>query len=420
MSKIIFINLRSHAVERMVPIFEAHKRDLEIVLVTDKAPDLDLTLFSEIIECDTYNIEEAKQIICDYAKDKDIVGIATWADKDVELVASVCEELGLPGISPIAAKRARNKALMRDCLSKDYPYLCPKFKKVYTYEDFHSAVKEIGTPGILKPVGASGSKAIFKIDNKTNLTNVFSEIKQATSVSFDKVYSYYPNEYIYEEYLDGPEVSVEGIVQNGKIYIAGVTDKKVTSDFSLEYMEIFPSEKDKTILDEIKGAAFNVVKCLEFNNCAFHLEGRVVNGKFKVIEIAARPGGGFITSHLLQYAGDVSFLGMVIDMIIGKDISLKWVEFDKCSNFKFSNFDLLSSEEGKLIKFSGIERVLELPEVLLMIPNKHIGEQIIQPPVDFSSCYLATFLLKGTRTIDIEDTISKIKSLLDIRVSDYK
>lgn len=420
MSKIIFINIRSHAVERMIPISEAHRRGLEIVLVTDRIPDLDPNLFSEIIECDTYNIEETKRVICDYAKDNDIVGVATWADKDVELVASVCNELGLPGISPIAAKRSRNKALMRECLSRDYPSLCPKFKKVYTYDDFLSAVTEIGTPGILKPVGASGSKAIFKIDDRTDLAKVFSEIKQATTISFDKVYSYYPSEYIYEEYLSGPEVSVEGIIQNGKIYIAGVTDKKVTADFSLEYMEIFPSEKDETIIYKIKESASNVVKCLEFDNCAFHLEGRVVNDEFKVIEIAARPGGGFITSHLLYYAGGVSFLGMVIDMVIGKDISLKWIEFDKQSNLKFSNFDLIANEEGKLIKFSGIERVLELPEVLLIIPNKNIGEQIVQPPVDFSSCYLATFLLKGARTSEIEDTISKIKSLVDIRVSDYK
>lgn len=68
----------------------------------------------------------------------------------------------------------------------------------------------------------------------------------------DKVYSYYPNLYIYEEYIEGEEFSVEGVVQNKEVFIAGITDKRVTPKFSLEYIAFFPSDKPEKVKDEIK------------------------------------------------------------------------------------------------------------------------------------------------------------------------
>ena len=44
--------------------------------------------------------------------------------------------------------------------------LCPKFQEVESLNDLKEAVTQIGIPGILKPVGASGSKGILKLKVK--------------------------------------------------------------------------------------------------------------------------------------------------------------------------------------------------------------------------------------------------------------
>ena len=51
--------------------------------------------------------------------------------------------------------------------------LCPKFQEVESLNDLKEAVTQIGIPGILKPVGASGSKGIFKIESKAHLEDMF-------------------------------------------------------------------------------------------------------------------------------------------------------------------------------------------------------------------------------------------------------
>ena len=41
-------------------------------------------------------------------------------------------------------------------------------------------------------------------------------------------------------------------MQNKEVFIAGITDKRVTPKFSLEYIAFFPSDKPEKVKDEIK------------------------------------------------------------------------------------------------------------------------------------------------------------------------
>ena len=59
--------------------------------------------------------------------------------------------------------------------------LCPKFQEVESLNDLKEAVTQIGIPGILKPVGASGSKGIFKIESKAHLEDMFNLLLDSTS-----------------------------------------------------------------------------------------------------------------------------------------------------------------------------------------------------------------------------------------------
>ena len=59
--------------------------------------------------------------------------------------------------------------------------LCPNFQEVKSLNDLKEAVANIGMPGILKPVGASGSKGIFKIESKAHLEDTFNLLLDSTS-----------------------------------------------------------------------------------------------------------------------------------------------------------------------------------------------------------------------------------------------
>lgn len=415
MKTLLFINLRSHKVERVAPVIEAKRQGYRVVLMTDHDPQLIDSGLDEVIEIDTYNETAVVEAVLAYHQQHPLSGILTWSDKDVELVAQLNDRLQLPGIPMTHVKNARNKYLMRVAFDQ-VPNISPDFENVRSEADLRHAVARIGTPGILKPVGASGSKGIFKIESEECIDYVYETLRHATSPERDKVYRYYPNDYIYEGYLVGEEVSVEGVVQNGEVRIAGITDKAVTPEYSLEYIAIFPSDKHAALQQEIKTKATQAIQSLGINHCAFHLEGRVTKDGFKVIEAAARPGGGFITSHLIPGASGHSFIEKILDVAVGKDVTENWPAFDQTSK-KMCFYSIMAEQAGTFKGIKGVERLVEIPGVHHVVPLKNYGDSVVLPPEHFSSCFVLNIVFEAESTEAVQQKIDWIHEVIEVVVA---
>ncbi|EIE3763471.1 ATP-grasp domain-containing protein [Staphylococcus pseudintermedius] len=414
MKTLLFINLRSHKVERIAPVIEAKRQGYRVVLMTDHDPQLIDSGLDEVIEIDTYDETAVVEAVIAYHQQHHLSGILTWSDKDVELVAQLNDRLQLPGIPVSHVKNARNKYLMRMAFDQ-VPDISPDYENVRSEVDLRHAVARIGTPGILKPVGASGSKGIFKIESEECIEYVYETLRHATSPERDKVYHYYPNDYIYEGYLVGEEVSVEGVVQNGEVRIAGITDKAVTPEYSLEYIAIFPSDKNAALQQEIKAKATQAIQSLGIDHCAFHLEGRVTKDGFKVIESAARPGGGFIASHLIPGASGHSYIEKILDVAVGNDVTENWPTFDQTSK-KMCFYSVMAEQAGIFKGVQGLDRLVEIPGVHYVVSLKNYGDSVILPPEHFSSCFVLNIVFEAESTEAVQQKIDWIHEVIEVIV----
>ncbi|EIE3862129.1 TPA: ATP-grasp domain-containing protein [Staphylococcus pseudintermedius] len=414
MKTLLFINLRSHKVERIAPVIEAKRQRYRVVLMTDHDPQLIDSGLDEVIEIDTYDETAVVEAVIAYHQQHHLSGILTWSDKDVELVAQLNDRLQLPGIPVSHVKNARNKYLMRMAFDQ-VPDISPDYENVRSEVDLRHAVARIGTPGILKPVGASGSKGIFKIESEECIEYVYETLRHATSPERDKVYHYYPNDYIYEGYLVGEEVSVEGVVQNGEVRIAGITDKAVTPEYSLEYIAIFPSDKNAALQQEIKTKATQAIQSLGIDHCAFHLEGRVTKDGFKVIESAARPGGGFIASHLIPGASGHSYIEKILDVAVGNDVTENWPTFDQTSK-KMCFYSVMAEQAGIFKGVQGLDRLVEIPGVHYVVSLKNYGDSVILPPEHFSSCFVLNIVFEAESTEAVQQKIDWIHEVIEVIV----
>ncbi|ADX75653.1 ATP-grasp domain-containing protein [Staphylococcus pseudintermedius] len=414
MKTLLFINLRSHKVERIAPVIEAKRQGYRVVLMTDHDPQLIDSGLDEVIEIDTYDETAVVEAVIAYHQQHHLSGILTWSDKDVELVAQLNDRLQLPGIPVSHVKNARNKYLMRMAFDQ-VPDISPDYENVRSEVDLRHAVARIGTPGILKPVGASGSKGIFKIESEECIEYVYETLRHATSPERDKVYHYYPNDYIYEGYLVGEEVSVEGVVQNGEVRIAGITDKAVTPEYSLEYIAIFPSDKNAALQQEIKTKATQAIQSLGIDHCAFHLEGRVTKDGFKVIESAARPGGGFIASHLIPGASGHSYIEKILDVAVGNDVTENWPTFDQTSK-KMCFYSVMAEQAGIFKGVQGLDRLVEIPGVHYVVSLKNYGDSVILPPEHFSSCFVLNIVFEAESTEAVQQKIDWIHEVIEVIV----
>lgn len=113
-----------------------------------------------------------------------------------------------------------------------------------------------------------------------------------------------PPPFLVERYIDRfgtpVELAVEGYAYDGQVEISIVSEKVDMVRFRLFLENKYVSPPKSTFvrddLYKICGITREAVKSLGITNSFFHLEMRYDNNDLKVLEIAARPGGGLISA----------------------------------------------------------------------------------------------------------------------------
>lgn len=365
---VLYLNVRQTIHEARAALLAAKRLEYRVILLSDKPQPLLEGCVEHIELTDSYNIEESLDTVHRLQKKFPLDGVITWGDRDVELMAAISERYNLPGPNLLAAKNARNKYHMRESL-KTLQVLLPKYHRVVDEASLETAIGCVGFPAIIKPTSTSGSKGIFEIKNVNEAKKAFFLLTKIANPTQDKIFSYYGPEFIFEEYIDGNEFSVEGWVYNSDITIVGITDKETTPDYHIECQHIFPSvqkeERQRAIIKNTQ----SIVKKLDINNCAFHLEAKWTSNGFKLIEVAARIGGDYITSHLVPMATNINFYDQLLKIIVGEEptTDVLYIQYAGMQS-------LLAKTSGKLNIIKEINSALIHPNVL------HIFQE--QPGLD--------------------------------------
>src|SRR5699024_7648535 len=189
----------------------------------------------------------------------------------------------------------------------------PWFYLVSEVETLKEIQSEIEYPCICKPIDSSGSRGVILVESQNQLEK---------SVEYSLTYS---NEkaVLIQEFMVGTEVSVEGIVNNGKVNILSITDKITTgAPHFVELGHSQPSHLDKTVQQQIKNVTKKAIKSLQINTGPIHVEIMMTKKGPKIIEVGARMAGDFISTHLVHYSTGVDFLEKVIKLACGKKINI--------------------------------------------------------------------------------------------------
>ena len=125
--------------------------------------------------------------------------------------------------------------------------------------------------------------------------------------------------------------------------------------------------------NEISDSKFKI------DHCAFHLEGRLTESGFKVIEIAARPAGGFITSHLIRLFGSLIYR-KIIDVAIGNNVKDSWPDYENGNkNYAF----IVYAHQSGLFKNCRSRFYYGNSRSHCRHTLKEEGDEVIMPPQHF-------------------------------------
>ena len=300
-----------------VPVIKKAKELGHYVIAADGAPDAPgLALADKSIVANIVS----EEIMLSVARKENIGGVIhPCSEVAMNVMGRINDELGLSGIGKDAAIKATNKHLMRKAFEK---YGAPSPRSILLESPEHGWEifdRQFNTDAILKPSRNSGSRGISRVERGGAKEEFFKRYEVAFNESRD-------NSVLLEQYIDGPEFSVEIIVWENEVSVLAVTDKKTTgAPHFVELGHSQPSCYSDEIVKRIKAAAIAGVKALKVNACACHAEVKVQDGEAYLMEVGARLGGDFISTVLTPVSTGVDMVGAAIDCALGikPDLSRK-------------------------------------------------------------------------------------------------
>lgn len=353
------------------------------VPVIKKAKEMDVYVIAADGDANAIGFQYADKAICAnitdeeemlrIAKDEKIDGVIhPCSEVSMNVMGRINDELTLSGITKAQAIRATNKHLMREAFALGNAS-SPKSILTKSAEDAWTQFLKLDGDGILKPSRNSGSRGIAKVEKDIETKESFiQKYNEAFSESRDK-------SVLIEQFIDGPEFSIEVIVWNGQVNILTVTDKKTTgAPHFVELGHNQPSCFSNAEVEELKTVTIAGVKALGVNNCACHAEAKLQNGKAYLMEIGARLGGDFISTELTHLSTGIDMVAAAINCALGIKPNLLPTEKKQGVCIRY-----FCPKSGKLIGISNTE-ILNDPRVYLWEIYRKIGDQI--PEVTSSLC----------------------------------
>jgi len=224
-------------------------------------------------------------------------------EQALELGASIARQLRLPAPAGVAA--SRHKARMRRLLD-EAGVANPRWAACRSAEEAAALFAALGGPMIVKPASGTGSEAVSRVDAPGQVAGAFA---RAAAVS-------HGGGVLCEEYVDGPEVSVEGCVVEGRFVPIAITDKE-TGDGFVEIGHRQPTGLPAAAVDEIHRAVAAAHRALGLDRAVTHSELRLGPRGPVLVETHTRMGGGFI--HLLTAATTgVDLADLMVGLALGE------------------------------------------------------------------------------------------------------
>lgn len=280
------------------------------------------------IEINLNDAEEVMNKIEDVRERYNIVSVFSFNEYRVPIVARIRESLGLPyGIPYQAAVNCRNKKLTRKIL-ENLGDEAVKYRTITSLEEAKAFVKVNGLPVVIKPSNDAGSENIFCCKTEEDVVLAVEKLKNTEVNLVDQKLD---EEFLIEEFLDGPEYSVEAMAYDGSISIIAITEKKVISPFEpIEIGHTVPAMVSQNNEEKIKDIVTKANELLGVNYTVTHTEVKLTSKGPRIVEVNARIGGDNIAS-LVEAAKGINLYEASILLSMGRMPVVKEPVTDKAS-----------------------------------------------------------------------------------------
>ncbi|HET7695754.1 MAG TPA: ATP-grasp domain-containing protein [Vicinamibacterales bacterium] len=414
--------LFSHTTGYQLRAFDdaAARLGIELVFATDRCHRLDDPWQDRAIPVRFYDIPLSLDRIFRRAREFPVGGILAVGDRPVVLAAHVAQALGIRWHSVAGAEASTDKCRSRVLLATaGLP--APRF----AIRNLRAALRDlrpglgdprpdVSFPVVLKPVGLSGSRGVIRANDDEEYAEAFDRIRALLArPDVRAARTGLEDEILVEQYIDGDEFALEGVLTDGVLRVFALFDKPdpLVGPFFEETIYVTPSRTAPELQSRIAKAVEAAAHALGLGHGPVHAECRMTpQGEIYILEVAARPIGG-LCSRVLTFASPPVSLEMVLlQHAIGQSIDRYTREPDAAAVMMIP-----IPRRGIFKRMNGVEaasRVAGVSEIRITAKEGQMLE-----PLPEAGSYLGFLFARGGRPEDAERAVRDAHALLDPEIA---
>ncbi|MCH7584878.1 MAG: ATP-grasp domain-containing protein [Acidobacteria bacterium] len=383
----------------------ADELNVDLVVASDASLGIVSGRILEVVTVDCADPEAVAGALVEASVTHPLDAIVGVDDAGVVAAALAAEQLGLPHNDPSAVAATRDKLAMRRRLA-DGGVPQPRFGELKTDGSPAAIAASVGYPLVVKPVSLSGSRGVIRADDEVGLEAAVSRIRaiQVEAGIEQEVL-------LLEEYLEGPEIAIEGLVSAVGLEVFAVFDKPdpLEGPFFEETLYVTPSRHQGSLLAEAGDVVEEAIRALGLVFGPIHAEVRLTPEGPRIIEIAARSIGGLCGRSLkfgmLAQSLEVQLLRAALGLnrrgmrVIGQASGAMMIPIPDDGVFRGVG------GRAAVAEVEGIE------EITITIP---LGRRIRRLPE--ADRYLGFIIARGASPDDVEASLREAHGLLSIEI----
>lgn len=321
-------------------------------------------------------------------------GLVTYDERYVEVAARVAGQRGFVAPSPAAVSAVKDKADLRARMAAVAPV---RFAVAHTVSEAHAALEVTGLPAVFKPRALGGSAGVRLVTSADDVPAAFAD---ATTARIGTTRSRYDGVLI-EEYVDGPEFSIDSVTVHGVTTPVLVAEKHTgLAPYFEETGHVVPEAPDSLppgTLDLVRQAH----ALAGLDNLVSHAEVRVSRRGPRLIELNARLGGDLIP-YLGMLTSQVDLPGAAAQIALGLPPTIRPVPSGAAAvRFLYPGHDIC-------FKAAALRRAAShYPGLRLFKALPPAGEELRLPPGGYLS-RLAAIVVSGSSR---EDCIARLDAV---------
>ena len=322
--------------------------------------------------------------------------ISDQSDIAVPTVAYLNEQLGLHGIGTDKADLFTDKSKQRDYCKANGIDIAD-YRVCETPDDAMPLLEKYGRI-VIKPIDSQSSRGVHTITNRMEL-----ETNYRDSIGW----SNRRKVFLAEEYIDGDEFTVDGLVVNGNHYPLCVSVKEMyPQNPNISRTQSYSYLSEKHDYNLLRNTNKKLIESLGLPMGLTHSEYRVHNGRYYLIEAGARGGGSNLSGKIVPFMSDIDNYEYLIKEALGETVDEAAVREKIFSEDKYAVMRFFDFGEGVVDHVDGKDFLINHPMLIDYQLEVKPGDELKNPK--YGRLRPGHFIIGGYGKNNVENEANKI------------